>query len=194
VLITKPEQGSAMIFMKRAALLSLSCLLLLTSASQSQEAKTEYSTHISIGYGNSFGGFGLCVQGDISEYMALHAGGGYFPLSKVYSNAKDMFMASGGAKVYLMKKSATRFFLDVQFGMLGGEYNETTEYLASSTRYTKGQKALYGPTALLGLEIFLGNGAFGFVFAGGASYNLAEIEWKEVKVLGAIDLGIVIRF
>jgi hypothetical protein len=169
-------------------------MLVSVSIAGAQEEKQGYSTQVSIGYGNSFGGFGLCVQGDISEYGAIHVGGGYFPLSKVESNAKDMFMVSGGLKGYFTKKTATRIFVDMQFGMLGGEYHETIEFVGSSTRYTKEQKTLYGPTALLGLEIFLGNDAFGFVFAGGASYNLAEIEWKEVKVLGALDLGVAIRF
>jgi len=156
----------------------------------------QYSAQVSLGYGNSFGGFGVALQGDIdqSEYVAVHAGGGYFPLSKAYSNAKDMFMLAGGIKLYFNRKSATRFFLDSQFGMLGGEYKEITEYTGRTTVTTKEQKTLYGPSALLGGELFLGDGVFGLLFAGGASYNLAKITWKEIKVLGAIDLGLTVRF
>ncbi len=155
----------------------------------------KYNAQFSFGYGNSFGGFGAALQGDISEYVAVHAGGGYFPLSKVHSNAKDMFMAAGGIKTYFSNKSnATRFFLDLQFGMLGGEYKELTTYLGKTTVSNKEQKALYGPSALLGGEVFFGNGVFGLMFAGGASYNLAKITWKDIKVLGAIDLGFALRF
>jgi len=124
----------------------------------------------------------------------VHAGGGYFPLSKIYSNAKDMFMVAGGIKIYFNKKSPARFFLDSQFGMLGGEYKETTTYSGRTTTSNKEQQALYGPGALLGGEIFLGDGAFGLLFAGGASYNLAKITWKEIGVVGALDLGLAVRF
>ena len=153
-----------------------------------------YNTQISFGYGNSFGGFGASLQGELSENISVHAGGGYFPLSKIYSNAKDMFMVAGGIKVYFNKKSPARFFLDSQFGMLGGEYKETTAYSGRTTTSSKEQQALYGPSALIGGEIFLGDGAFGLLFAGGVSYNLAEITWKEIKVVGALDLGLAVRF
>ena len=153
-----------------------------------------YNTQISFGYGNSFGGFGASLQGELSENISVHAGGGYFPLSKIYSNAKDMFMVAGGIKVYFNKKSPARFLLDSQFGMLGGEYKETTAYSGRTTTSSKEQQALYGPSALIGGEIFLGDGAFGLLFAGGVSYNLAEITWKEIKVVGALDLGLAVRF
>jgi len=154
-----------------------------------------YPTQLAFGYGNSFGGFGLAIQGDVSESVALHAGGGYFPMSTIEKGAKDMFMVSGGMKVFFSpRQENTRFYLDLQFGMLGGEYHKTTIYSGFSTSTTEEQQALYGPSALLGGQLFFGGGQIGLVFAGGASYNLADVKWMDIKLLGALDLGLIYRF
>lgn len=158
-------------------------------------AEKMFTTQVSAGYGNSFGGFGLFIQGNLSTSFSMHAGAGYFPLSAEHSNAKDMIMVSGGVKAYLTRAEAsTRFFLDVQFGMLGGAYREIIRTDGVTLLREEEQKAIYGPSILFGGETVFSKGRFGLIFAGGISYNIANIEWKHVGLLGALDLGLLFRF
>ena len=159
-------------------------------------SSVENATLISFGYGNSYGGLGVDLGTNISSKVTLHIGVGWFPLSIVYDGADDMFLIAGGARIFFSELNIrSRAYLDVQFGMLGGEYNETSLYIGGSlVSQTKKQQALYGPSILLGIEGFWGQGNIGGRIAGGVSYNLAEIEWTDdFKFLGALDIGLVFR-
>jgi hypothetical protein len=151
---------------------------------------------ISLGYGNSFGGLGANLSAYVSPTLALHIGGGWFPLSKIKEGAADMFLAAGGARVFFSGPEKTsRGYMDIQFGMLGGEYRETSlSYGGVIISTTKKQQALYGPSVLFGTEAFWGDGTIGGRIAGGGSYNLAKVDWTEVKFLWALDVGLMFRF
>jgi hypothetical protein len=155
----------------------------------------ETATAIAFGYGNSFGGLGANLATYISPTSALHIGGGWFPLSKVHEGAEDMFLVAGGARIFFAgPEDKSRTYLDLQFGMLGGEYKEFSQYQGGTLiSRSKKQQVLYGPTVLFGTEVFWGEGKVGGRISGGGSYNLAKIDWTEVKFLWALDVGLVFK-
>jgi hypothetical protein len=166
-----------------------------STIAQNRLDQAENSKLISIGYGNGYGGLGINLGFNASLFTELHIGVGWFPLSILDIGAEDMFLALGGAKFFFTDPSTkARTYLDFQFGMIGGEYNEESIYqggILIST--TKKQQTLYGPSVLLGRERFWGKGNIGCRIALGGSYNLAKVEWKKIEFMWAADIGIIFR-
>lgn len=152
---------------------------------------------LSLGVGTSTGGAGGFVQYNTNIGFAIHAGVGMFPTSFVYSDTdwvKNEVFYSVGLKYYLPFKS--QYFLpymDVQYGGITIEAVQVIvgiweyEYI-----YQNEQKALYGPSALLGGEIKLGT--FGLNLAGGISYAVTPWEWKSQDFYFSFDVSLLYNF
>lgn len=164
-----------------------------TQPKQHGTSRSRYT--LSAGYGNSYGGLGLELATPSNRDMSFHIGGGYFPMKSVDPNAENMLMGAAGVRLYLDGIAVrSRSYLDLQFGMLGGEYNRT-DYYQNGVLVARAatQQALYGPSMLLGRDIALGGGNLMFRIAGGGSYNLAKVEWKPLKWLWALDIGLTAK-
>jgi hypothetical protein len=165
-----------------------SCLLLFSLFALSQDNNNKVNDDyfsLGLGYGNSYGGFGLKLQyvtpGQIRA--GIHGGGGYFPW------IGGMLHASGGLQLYPWKN----LYLDAQFGMFG----VYRFIMSNGSTTTTTKKALYGPGLLLGYDFFF-NGKYGLNIAAGASYNIHDISLYEGdsasrKIYPRIDLGFVIK-
>jgi hypothetical protein len=148
------------------------------------------SFSLGLGYGNSYGGIGVCGQVDLTEMFALHAGAGYFPA--IEEPAEGTLLFSGGITFY-PKLDADPFkpYIDLQFGGIGIEAREWIYWWGVESE----QKTLWGISILGGAEIWLSDD-FALDAALGLSLNLTEVEWveEEVNVLVALDAGIIVRF
>ncbi len=137
-----------------------------------------------LGYGHSYGGAGLMLQGRFGGNVGfgIHGGVGYFPEAPV--------LASGGLKFYYYKW----LFIDTQFGLTGWEYYY--EYYWNSSGYYYDDSydhLLYGPSLLTGGEWTWGRKVgFGFHAAVGASYYINAQHFSNWNL--AFDLGYVMRF
>ena len=166
----------------------ISGLLLCSMLALSQESGSKTSDDyfsLAMGYGNSYGGFGLRLQyvtpGQIRA--GIHGGAGYFPWNG------GMLHASGGIQLYFWKN----LYADAQFGMFG-TYRFISNIVGTTTTE---KKALYGPGILLGYDFFF-NEKFGLNLAAGLSYNVHDISLYEGdsasrKIYPRVDLGFVIK-
>lgn len=141
-------------------------------------------TSISLGYGNSYGGLGARLQHKFNK-LAIHAGCGYFPAPIEFADPAILF--SGGLKLYLPNN---QLYFDVQFGSFGIYAEEQYDYYGG---YETRQETLYGPSLLFGGDWMIGDN-IGLNGALGASYNSVEMEWIDITILLAIDLGFYIKF
>jgi hypothetical protein len=135
-----------------------------------------------IGYGTSYGGFGIRqdFRGGKILGFGLHVGAGYFPFNG------GGFLISGGAKFYFYKG----FYLNFQYGYVGIEqttvdsYNGTT-YIHEEKKYT-----LHGPSFLIGGDWFFGK-RFGLNI--GAGVTIVENSTL-IKNAGTLDVGFIIKY
>lgn len=144
-----------------------------TSNTSDSNIKTNYAG-IGFGYGNSFGGLGANFQyvGGDNFRFGFHIGGGYLP-------SGDIFLISGGFKFYLVES----LYLNPQFGSFGG-----VSYWDS--RFGGSGGTLYGPSLLIGYELYLSN-TFGIIGSVGGSYDIGD--WNTGAHF-ALDSGFIIRF
>jgi hypothetical protein len=137
---------------------------------------------IGTGYGNSYGGLGLRLQGRFGGKVGFgfHGGVGYLPGYSV--------LAAGGIKFFPYKG----LYIDTQFGLTGYEsYSEIYSGSFNSSYFN--DNALYGPSILTGIDQVWGKKVgFGFNIGVGASYNL-NAEYSS-NILPAFDIGFIIRF
>jgi hypothetical protein len=137
---------------------------------------------IGTGYGISYGGLGVRLQGRFGGKvgMGIHGGVGYFPGYSV--------LVGGGIKFFPYKG----FYIDTQFGMTGYEmYSET--WSGSYSYSMNDENALYGPTLMIGIDQVWGRRVgIGFNAALGVSYNINS-EYDN-EIFPEIDLGFLIRF
>lgn len=154
------------------------------SVPQTQKPTNQYFT-ASLGYGNSYGGFGISTQRR-NGFIAYHTGIGYFPFSSVADMGEDIVMFEVGLKFYIINN----LYLDLQFGEIGAQCYELYDYygdVIESNQYT-----LWGPSILIGADLFL-NDIFGFNLAIGVSKNLEKPELLGMEYMGAIDLGLTFK-
>lgn len=149
------------------------------------------SFSLGLGYGNSYGGLGVCGQVDFTEMIALHAGAGYFPA--IEEPAEDTLLFGAGITFYpKMELDPFKLYVDLQFGGIGVEARQWIDWWGDIERE---QKTLWGISILGGAEIWLSDN-FALDAALGLSLNLTKVEWveEEVNVLVALDAGIMVRF
>ncbi len=139
---------------------------------------------IGIGYGNSYGGAGIRVQGRLGGDVGVgfHGGVGYFPKAPV--------LASGGVKFFPFRG----LYIDTQFGLTGWEWQEEwyySSYAGTDSRYNG--HLLFGPSILTGVDWTWGSRmGYGFNAGIGGTYNW-NAEWFSPFTL-ALDIGFVMRF
>ncbi len=150
-----------------------------------------------LGYGSSFGGAGGLVELKLIGGLALHAGGGLYPTTLIYSETdwvKNETLYSFGLKYYFpVRSTAVSPYIDFQYGGLRVEAAQVVigiwEY---AYVYSREQKTLWGPSALVGAEVRLG--PIGLTGALGVSYSLTDWEFLEQKLALAFDVGLLIHF
>ena len=136
---------------------------------------------IGTGYGNSYGGIGLRVQGRFGGIVGvgIHGGVGYLPGASV--------LAAGGVKFFPYKG----LYINTQFGLTG--YEGYSEYYGGSYPDFSDNHLLYGPSLLVGVDQVWGRKVgFGFNAGLGASYNMNAVNFSSFTL--AMDLGFVVRF
>lgn len=179
--------------MKKLLYVALAVLLVSFGlAAINAEVPQEYPYFsLGLGYGNSYGGLGVCGQVDVTEMIALHAGAGYFPA--IEEPAEDTILFSAGGTFYpKMDLDPFKPYVDLQFGGIG---IEAREYIDWEGYIVTEQKILWGISVLGGAEIWLSDN-FALDAALGLSLNLTEIEWveEETDIFVALDAGIMVRF
>jgi hypothetical protein len=137
---------------------------------------------ISIGYGNSYGGFGLRLQGRFGRLLGfgIHGGIGYFPFNG------GGVLASGGLKFFFYKG----MYINAQYGLVGVEthqnysnYNGHSSY--SYSKYTlQGLSFLFGGDWIFGRHVGL-NAALGYSKVFNSLLMGSTI---------ALDFGLIIKF
>ena len=136
---------------------------------------------IATGYGNSYGGLGLRLQGRFGGKLGfgVHGGVGYFP------GLGGAVLASGGLKFFAYKG----LYINAQFGSFGKEQRYEYSY-SSYSGYSSdfNERVLLGPSFLVGSDFIFGK-RFGLNVAGGVSIDL-----ESENPYGAIDLGFIIKF
>jgi|WetSurMetagenome_2_1015567.scaffolds.fasta_scaffold14827_3 hypothetical protein len=152
---------------------------------QPVEAKKVYKGNyfmIGTGYGISYGGLGVRLQGRFGGAVGvgIHGGVGYFP--------GESILVGGGVKFFPYKG----LYIDTQFGMTG--YETYTETWSGSYSYSSNEKnALYGPSLMVGIDQVWGRRVgIGFNAALGVSYNINSDYGNDF--FPEIDLGFLIRF
>jgi hypothetical protein len=151
---------------------------------------------LGFGYGASKGGMGSFIQFQLSENLALHAGGGYFPTTMIYSETdwvENAFLYSAGIKLYgPLLPGRIRAYLNLQYGGFAVEAVQIIEGIYNyQFVFRNEQKALFGPQALVGGEISLGR--LGLNAAAGAAYALTDWEWLTQKLYFTFDVGLLFR-
>lgn len=144
---------------------------------------------IAVGYGNSYGGAGVRLQGRFGGTMGfgLHGGVGYFP-----SDLGDIVMYSAGLKYFFYRS----IYLNAQYGIFGKSvYVESYYYWDSygnySYDYSVEDGILFGPSLIAGGDWIWGK-HFGLNAAAGVSYNVGDSRMG--TLFPAIDLGFIIKF
>jgi hypothetical protein len=139
---------------------------------------------IGTGYGNSYGGLGMRLQGRFGGKVGfgIHGGVGYFPGS-------SSVFAAGGFKFFPYKG----LYIDTQFGLSGTEYYFESYSSGSHYSSSETQHNLYGPSVLIGIDQVWGRRVgIGFNIGLGASYFInAE---NVTNVAPAMDMGFLLRF
>ena len=134
---------------------------------------------IGTGYGNSYGGIGVRVQGRFggNQGFGVHGGVGYFPGAPV--------LGAAGLKFFPYKD----IYINAQFGFSGVEsgYYYWDDYY--NDYYSR---VLFGPALMTGVDMTWGRKVgFGFNAGIGASYFI-NARYQEIWL--ATDLGFIIRF
>jgi hypothetical protein len=132
---------------------------------------------MAVGYGNSYGGYGLRLQGRFGKTLGfgIHGGVGYFP------GLGGAILASGGLKFYPYKW----IYINWQFGTFGKERTSSYSSYSGSDESTR---LLVGPSVLIGGDFIFGK-HFGFNVAGGLS-----LDTDREDLWGAIDIGFIFKF
>ncbi len=146
-----------------------------------------FRSQISLGYGTSFGGYGVTYEYNFNKVLALQVGAGFYPQSTYPSSVIAL-------KTYVLRADKGNPFVpfaEIEFGTLG---QFTTQYLnfagpnsTVSTEYT----TEYGPSFLFGMEVYLLGRYFGVMGALGTSYDFAPSTTNH-KISLAYDVGITI--
>lgn len=139
---------------------------------------------LGVGYGNSYGGVGICAQVRVGGNVGFgfHGGVGYFPDAPV--------LAAGGVKFFPFRG----IYINAQFGLTGHEYwHEYSWSSYSDPYYDSGEHLLYGPSFLMGVDWTWGRKiGYGFNAGLGLTYNLNVVNFSPVML--ALDFGYVMRF
>ena len=177
----------------RIAALALVVELVLSGSAFGQNFKSQ----ISGGYGTSFGGVGGTYQYNMNGTFALEGGLGYYPPS---SFLPGIIAVQVGAKRYFSRqtvRSAFAPFLELEFGSLGqaGTQQTYSSYYGSGAyagSYTVNDvSALYGPSILVGTELYFVGGQVGITADAGTSYNIAPNPLN-TRVLFGFDFGLTV--
>jgi hypothetical protein len=152
---------------------------------------------VGLGYGSSFGGAGGCLQLNTKLGFSLHAGGGLYPTSLIYSETdwvENEPLWSVGLKYYLPLGSPSFSpFVDVQYGGLRVEAAQVVVGIWDYNFVMQNeQKTLYGPSGLAGVEFRAGR--FGISAAAGASYTTTSWEYLQDKLAFVFETGLVFHF
>lgn len=135
----------------------------------------------SVGYGQSYGGFGVRFQrrwgGKIG--CGFHAGGGYFPSSE--ESGGPAFFYSTGMKFFWYKA----WYLNLQYGPTA----TYRKYNFNTYTYEKGK--LYGPSILIGGDWFF-NKYIGLNGALGYATNLTDSDFEASFI--TLDFGFIVKF
>lgn len=150
-----------------------------------------------IGYGTSYGGFGLNVTTK-GKLLKLSAGGGYFPASMIMMELnedidflQDAFLFNGGIKMYFGKKHKS--YLHLQYGHFG-VYALQIKYLQQGQIVVETeQHKLAGLTLLTGLDIPFGK-TLGLNLSLGITRKFTEVPFINHDYFIATDLGLLFRF
>lgn len=153
---------------------------------------------LAVGYGNSYGGIGIRLQGRFGDVIGggVHAGVGYFPAFSFAEGSSGSFkgavLVSAGAKFFMYKA----LYLNLQYGTFG--YAEKSEFFYQYSYYNsyyynyKKSGLLYGPSLLIGADMIFGK-HFGFNAAGGVSHNQNK-DFREYEWWPALDIAFLVRF
>ncbi|MBN1415057.1 MAG: hypothetical protein JW973_08160 [Bacteroidales bacterium] len=150
---------------------------------------------LAAGYGNSYGGYGLRVQGRFGGTVGfgIHAGTGYLPLfmGDIFESAggdQGLFMMSGGLKFFVYKG----IYINTQFGRFGKKWVYDYYYNYYDFYYDEAEEILYGPSFMTGVDWIFGK-HFGFNAAVGISIAVEDGYYRG-DVFSAVDLGFVVKF
>ncbi len=139
--------------------------------------KNIYYISIAPGFGQSYGGIGIRLQGRIGKIIGFgyHAGVGYFP---EINGLKPAIWYSGGCKFFWYKA----WYLDFQFGSVA-------QYKVYDHGYKYG--TAYGPSVLIGGDWFF-NKYVGMNGAIGGAFNVTQKKVETAFV--TLDIGFVVKF
>jgi len=135
-----------------------------------------------IGYGNSYGGFGIREDFRIGRKLGfgVHAGAGYFPFNG------GGFLASIGGKVYLYKA----LYINVQYGYVGIERIEQDSYGWNYSYHKEEKYTLHGPSVLCG-----GDWIFGKTFGFNAALGITKVQNSTLfDIVATLDIGFIIKY
>ena len=160
-------------------------------------------TYLSLGYGTSYGGFGICAEYRGTSQITGHAGIGYFPAKSATGEefVNNRIMGAAGIRVYLLsqQRQSRRFYLDAQFGAVGVAAKYMGVYYGTDYFYEEKQQLLFGPSALIGMKFVVnpeqkGNRFF-FDVAFGVTVITNNPEWSPLSdVVATLDLGLGLVF
>ena len=136
--------------------------------------KNRYFLSVATGFGQSYGGIGIRLQGRIGRILGFgyHAGVGYFP---AINNLKPAVWGSIGCKFFWYKA----WYLNVQFG-------STAQY-----KYRNKYGTAYGPSVLIGGDWFF-NKWIGMNGAIGGAFNVTQPHVETAFV--TVDIGFIVKF
>ena len=149
-------------------------------------SKNESHFALGIGYGNSYGGVGTKVQfiqelgGDFSIGIQASIG----TILDINSDEINSILSySGGILIYPFKS----FYLNLQYGGFGIYYKANYDFDSGSLSFSP--ELLYGPSVLVGYELFLSE-HFGLNLGAGGCYDLNGGN----QYYYAYDVGMIFRF
>jgi len=139
--------------------------------------KNLYYISIATGFGQSYGGIGLRLQGRIGKILGFgyHAGVGYFPS---INGLDPAIWGSIGCKFFWYKA----WYLNAQFGSVA-------QYEVYDHGYKKG--TAYGPSILIGGDWFF-NKYVGMNGALGGAFNVTQPKVETAFI--TLDFGFIVKF
>ena len=162
----------------------------------SAEPRRSATLGLGLGFGPSFGGAGGSVQVFLSRNLALHAGYGVYPTTIVYSETdwvKNESLWSAGLRIHPVLSSPKVVpYIDIQYGGFIVEAAQVINGIYDyAFVYDQQQKALWGPSLLVGLELRFGR----FALSGGVggSYSLTEWDVLQSRFFFTFEAGLGVR-
>lgn len=131
-----------------------------------------------LGFGQSYGGLGLRFQGRVGRTLGFgyHCGIGILPPVGGYSvSLSNLVFFSVGAKFFYYRA----WYLDVQYGSVGRHQEGS------------GSATVYGPSVLIGCDLFFGKG-LGVNIAAGVAMN-ATVKHEQLAT-PTFDIGFLFKF